>query len=512
MPARALTPLRRYPLPLPVVMLLVSASLMLVPAVHASVTGLPAVARAFFYSATALLILGLFLGIATWGFRPRSPARSHLRSLAGACLALPPLLALPMVQAVPDLTFGQAWFEMISGFTTTGATIIPAHELPGPVHLWRGLVGWAGGFFVLVSASAILAPLNIGGFELYGPRAFGRPAGLSRNYEGTEAEPADRLFEHALALLPAWLGITACLWAALLIAGDTELTALMHAMGTISTSGITPLDRFSAAPSGFAGEAVIFAGLTLALSRRFLPGAPQARVDFPLRRDPELRTALVILIAVPAALAFRHGLSELTEHDTLNVMRSLSALWGAVFTTLSFMTTTGFDSAAWPLTRIWSGMEEPGLFLLGLAMIGGGVATTTGGVKLLRIYALWSLGRRELERLSEPSSVAGGGAFARHIRTEGAFIAFVFFILFALTLGAMNLILAAMGLDFEAAILLSASALSGTGPMADISRISEIRWQDLESGPRVVLAAGMILGRLETLALIAFAMPQAWRR
>lgn len=508
-----MSPLRpTYPMPLPVVLLASAAVLMLLPAIHATTSGQPAVARAFFYSAVLLGVLTGFLALATWGYRPRSAARSHLRTLAASCILLPPVLTLPMLLALPNLSFGSAWFEMISAFTTTGATILPAHSLPEAVHLWRGLVGWAGGFFILVSASAILAPLNIGGFELYAPRAFGRPLGLRHDSDTDRAEPADRLARHALALLPAWLGLTGILWAGLHAAGDPELVAIMHAMGTISTSGISPLERFSEAPSGMPGEVLIFAGLIFALSRRLLPGAPQAGSDLPLLQDPELRTALILLLAVPAALSFRHLISDLAAYDTLDILRNLRALWGALFTTLSFMTTTGFDSGSWPLTRIWSGMETPGLFLLGLSMIGGGVATTTGGVKLLRIYALYALGRRETERLSEPSGIVGGGPFARHIRSEGAFIAFVFVILFAVTLGALNLILAAMGLEFEAAILLSISALSGTGPMADISQVSAIRWQDLDTAPRVVLAIAMILGRLETLALIAFAMPQAWRR
>jgi trk system potassium uptake protein TrkH len=187
-------------------------------------------------------------------------------------------------------------------------------------------------------------------------------------------------------------------------------------------------------------------------------------------------------------------------------------LWGAFFTVLSFLTTTGFESVGWSDARIWSGLDAPGLILLGLAMMGGGVATTAGGVKLLRIYALYKLGRRELDRLAEPSSVGGGGAAARQLRGEGAFLAFVFFMLFALSIGGLNLALGALGVPFEQALVLSVAALTTTGPMAEVTRIADGGWSALSDGAKAVLAAGMILGRMETLALLAFLLPAAWRR
>ncbi len=112
-------------------------------------------------------MLTLLVGIATRGYRPRSIARSHLTALLAAFSLLPLLFALPFHGAIGTVTFLDAWFEMLSSFTTTGATLFdnPA-RLDNTLHLWRALVGWLGGLLVWVMAVSILAPLNLGGFEV----------------------------------------------------------------------------------------------------------------------------------------------------------------------------------------------------------------------------------------------------------------------------------------------------------------------------------------------------------
>lgn len=503
---------RRFDLPLPVVLLGLSALAMYVPALHAVTLRQHGVARAFFYPGTLVLIVTVLLGLATLGFRPRDGARSHLRALILTYLILPPVLALPLSVAVRDTSYINAWFEMVSAFTTTGATL---YDTPGrlapSVHLWRGIVGWAGGFFILLSAAAILAPQNLGGFEIYAPRAVGRVR-LEPGQIGPTTDPAQKLLHHAATLLPVYAGLTGALWVALLIAGDPGLVALMHAMAAVSTSGITAPQAFATAQSGLWGEMLLALVLMMSLTRRFLPGGVRIEVRGPIWSDPELRVGLVFLIGVPLALFARHWMGAVQGDLTTDLASAALALWGAFFTVVSFLTTTGFESQGWSEARVWSGLQTPGLILLGLAMMGGGVATTAGGVKLLRIYALYKLGRREMDRLSDPSSVGGGGEAARQMRGEGAFVAFVFFMLFALSLGALNLVLAGLGMPFERALVLSVSALTTTGPMAEVTQLSERGWGGLGDATKVALATAMVVGRLETLALLAFLVPTAWRR
>jgi trk system potassium uptake protein TrkH len=157
-------------------------------------------------------------------------------------------------------------------------------------------------------------------------------------------------------------------------------------------------------------------------------------------------------------------------------------------------------------------MEVPGLLLVGLTMIGGGIATTAGGVKLLRVYALYKHGIREVEKLVHPSSLGGAGPAARRLRRQGAFAAWVFFMLYAISIAVVMLLLALSGIGFEAGLIYAISALSTTGQLAGMATEVPLDYVSLGAGARVTLAAAMIVGRLDTLAIIALMAPGVWRR
>jgi len=193
------------------------------------------------------------------------------------------------------------------------------------------------------------------------------------------------------------------------------------------------------------------------------------------------------------------------------LLKIAQAIWGDLFTIASFLTTTGFESRYWLSATDWSGLHTPGVFLIGLALIGGGVATTAGGVKLLRIYALFRHSERELQRLLHPSSVSGGGREARRIRKQGAYISWIFFMLFAMSIAGVMLALSLTGVQFETTMILAVSALTTTGPLADIAAESPISFSGIPDAAKVILVFAMVLGRLETLAIIALFNPEIWR-
>jgi trk system potassium uptake protein TrkH len=149
---------------------------------------------------------------------------------------------------------------------------------------------------------------------------------------------------------------------------------------------------------------------------------------------------------------------------------------------------------------------------MGLAILGGGVATTAGGVKLLRIYALYLHGLRELEKLVHPSSVGRAGGFSRRLRRQGAFIAFVFFMLFALSLMVASLVFAAFGSGFEEAMVLAVAGLTTTGPLVVWATEAPVALAELAGGARLAFAGTMVLGRFELLAIVALLSPALWRR
>lgn len=482
---------------------------MFVPASHALVRNNHPASQSFFFSGLLGLVCVVLIGLALGERKPRYGSLGQLSSLMFAFAILPVFLAVPFHDALKTTSFLNAYFDMVSAITTTGADLFddPARLAPS-LHLWRAQVGWMGGLILWVAAAAILAPLSLGGFEL---TAQGQPGRDMTGLGVSEiADPRRRLLRIFVTLLPIYVGLTTILWVLLLIAGETSLTALCHAMSVMATSGISPVGGVTNAASGVVGEALLFLFMFFALSRHTFSRDTSMKGYRRLDKDPEFRTGLLLVVGLPTLLFLRHWLASLEIGNSEGFFTALRAFWGAMFTVMSFLTTTGFESAHWDEARLWSGLGTPGLILLGLAVIGGGVATTAGGVKLLRVYALYMHGRRELARLVHPSSVS-------HVRkgdsihNNGAFIAWIFFMLFAMSLTVISLALAAMGVSFDHAIVLSIATLSTTGPLIEVAAQTPIRLVELSGWAKAVLCAAMVLGRLETLAIIALFTPDLWR-
>lgn len=495
-------------LPLIVLLAGIGAAAMFVPALAAFAVEDFATARPFFYGAILFLTLTALMGLATARYQPQNGARSHLLALVATFTVLPIMLAVPFSEAVPNTRFLNVYFEMVSSLTTTGATVFEATRLPLAVHIWRAMIGWMGGFLIWITAFAILAPMTLGGFEVTSAQETG--TGAMRRDVRDDIDPTARLLRYTLRLFPVYAGLTVVLWLLLVLAGDTPVIGAIHAMSTIATSGITSLPSFAQSPSGTGGEILIFVFFIFAITRRSFLGGFSAPMWGLMATDRELRLALLLIFGLPSILFVRHFVGALDVDETLD-QRALPALWGGIFTVASFLTTTGFESQSWSAARDWSGLGTPGLLLAGMAVMGGGVATTAGGVKLLRVYALYKHGLREMDRLVHPSSIGGQGEMARRMRREGASIAWVFFMIFALSIAVVMTGLAATGLNFEEAVILAVAALSTTGPVAAIAGSEPISYAALPDAAKLIIAGAMVLGRLETLAIIALLNPDFWR-
>ncbi len=496
-------------LPLSLLIWWVFAVSMFVPASYALVRNNHPASQSFFFSGLLGVVCVTLIALALGGRQPRFGDLGQLLSLLFAFLLLPVYLAVPLHDALATTSFLNAYFDMVSSITTTGANLFddPSRLAPS-LHLWRAQVGWFGGLLMWVAASAILAPLSLGGFEVTARGQPGRTA--SGPMPAETADPRRRLLRITATLAPVYVGLTMTLWVLLLMSGEAKLTALCHAMSVMATSGISPVGGTTGATSGVAGEALLFLFMFFALSRLTFSSDTSTIGFLRLDKDPEFLTGLLLVLGLPTLLFLRHWLASFEVGATEDLVLALRAFWGAMFTVLSFLSTTGFESADWEEARQWSGLGTPGLILLGLSVIGGGVATTAGGVKLLRVYALYLNGLREMERLVHPSSVNSVHR-ADRIHKNGAFIAWVFFMLFAMSLAVISLALAALGSSFEHAILLSIATLSTTGPIIEVAAETPIGLAELSGWAKGVLCAAMVLGRLETLAIIALFTPDLWR-
>jgi len=502
---------RLFELPLFLMMAGVMSALMLVPAGFALSQQAFEDARAFFYSAILGIVIVTLVAVARAGRKRRTTGLAQLLALLAGFALWPLILAVPFYESVRTTSFVNAYFEMVSSLTTTGATLFDPVRLSEAEHLWRAMVGWIGGLIMWVAAAAILAPLTLGGFEVTAAAEPGQGTTAPRVAQMDGADPHKRLQRASYALVPVYVLLTGVLWVALVVAGDTPLTALCHAMSVLATSGISPVGGVEHAQSGFVGELLVFVFLLFALSRLTFSNDAVNSSRPGLRHDPEFRMGILVVLGVPALLFLRHWLAAFDVGGEENLMAALRALWGSVFTVLSFLSTAGFQSNDWEAAQTWSGLQTPGLILMGLALVGGGVATTAGGVKLLRVFALYLNGTREVERLVHPSSVARTGGFSRQIRREGAFVAWIFFMIFAMTLAVVTMGLAAMGVGFEHALVLAIAALSTTGPLITAAPETPVALAQFGTDVKLWLAAAMVLGRLEMLAIIALITPDLWR-
>ncbi|WP_407493372.1 TrkH family potassium uptake protein [Pseudooceanicola sp. MF1-13] len=496
--------------PLILVLVAFAAASMMLPAIVALGMEDFRTARSFFYASIVGLVMALMVSLAR-GKQPwtgRNTDLIGLLSLLAAYVLIPAFLAIPFVESLPSTTYLNAYIEMVSALTTTGAQIFESGRLPPALELWRAQVGWMGGLMIWVAAAAVLAPLNLGGFEV-------TLAAVSAN-SGTEVERfrragiLRRVIRSFVQLAPVYATLTAILWLLLLINGDNALVALCHAMSTMATSGISPVGGLPNGESGIAGEMVIFLFLIFALSRvSFTTDTSVSR--FGLHMDPELRLGTLIVLGVPTLLFLRHWIGAFEVNAGEDLGLGLRAFWGALFTVMSFLTTNGFESGDWDAAQAWSGLGTPGMILMGLAIMGGGVATTAGGVKLMRVFALYLNGLQEMQKLVHPSAVSGMGSVARRIGRQGAYHAWIFFMLFALTIAGLMFLLALFGQEFEQATVLAVSALTTTGPLLALATETPIQILDLNLGAKLVFAGGMILGRLELLAFVALLNADLWR-
>lgn len=494
--------------PLGVHLLGLGALAMLVPMAHAMGQGAWPVARTFGYAMLLGLVLAGLFGLALVNRTPRRPVHAQFVALVLAYTLLPVFLAVPYYMSLALSTPLRAYFDMVAAITTTGAH---AHDddplrLSDTLHLWRATVAWLGGLLVWVSAAAVLAPLQLGGFEVV-TRLRGEH--LQRGYLRIDApEAAARLAAQARLLVPIYAGFTLVLWIGLLVAGQPGTAALILSMSTLATSGITLPGGVQGAGTGLGSEVLIFLFLFVAVSRRVHSPHLLRQGLGPLRDSRELRLALLITVFVPMLIFLRHWSGAFDYDDQENLSAALRAFWGGMFTVLSFLTTTGFVSAEWGLARAWSGLGAPGLVLAGLAMLGGGIATTAGGLKLLRVFAIYRQARNEVSGLLQPSRVIGA---QRGLTREVGLAAWGFFMLFMITLTLVTLLLGLAGLDFNAALALAVATLTTTGPIAAVAGEAPIFYGQLSGQVQAILCGAMVVGRLETLAMLALFNPSFWR-
>lgn len=437
------------------------------------------------YLVTLAITLPVGLGLRAMGRSTSEPTRRE--ALATVLLTW---LLVPLVSVVPfvitiDMGFVDALFESMSGFTTTGATVLVDYAaVPASLFMWRAMSQWVGGIGILVLFVAVFPQLAIAGRQMFFAEAPGPH----------DERLTPRLRHTAAAVLSVYLGLTVACITVYVIAGMTPYDAIAHALATVSAGGFsTHAESFAFyanpalewAATGF----MFLAGVSLPLLYRTLSGKPL----LPLR-DAEFRSYTAILLVAG-------GLLAVIVYGTYGA----DAVRLGLFQAVSVMTSTGFASVDFAL---W---QRPALaVLLVLMLIGGSAGSASGGVKVVRWLIIIKNTVREVRRTLHPRAVlpvrVGNSIVAEEVlRSVAAFIT-LYVGLFAIS----TLLLVAFGAEFEVALTASIACIGnvgpGFGPIGPMGSFAELHQVSL-----AWLTFVMYAGRLEVVTVFVVLMPEWWR-
>lgn len=428
-----------------------------------------------------------------WAFRGR---RQEIHHREGILLVILTWIIAATVGALPFylsdhfLSFTDAFFEAMSGFTTTGATILTDIEvLPRSLLFWRSLTHWLGGMGIILLGIAILPLIGAGGMELY--RA---------EFSGAVSEKLKpRIAETAFALWRIYAALTAAQFVALLIAGMSPFDSICHTFSTMGTGGFSTRNISIEAFSNPVIEMVIvafmfLAGINFTLHYRFFVERRPVQV----LRDRELR-----FYAVVTAVAIVLVALDLLIRSSNSLFESLRL---ASFQVVSIQTTTGFSSANFEL---WSPFSQ--LILLALMFAGGCTGSTAGGLKMSRIDLLMQVVGREFRRIVERR-----GIFAIHYgdrpipeQTIQSLLNLVY-LAFLINFGAC-LILTAFGVDVLTAIASVAASMFNIGPgLGEVGPADN--YSHFPAVVKWVLSMCMLAGRLEFYAFLVVLTRAFWKK
>ena len=403
-------------------------------------------------------------------------------------LGLTGFAALPFAFGDLDLSYTDAFFEAMSGLTTTGATIITnLEDAPPGILLWRALLQWFGGIGIIVMAISVLPMLNVGGMQLFRLES-----------SDTSEKILPRTAQIAGSITRLYFAITLFCVTAYILAGMSVFDAIAHAMTTIATGGFsTHNESFAAFSPSVSVVAVVF---MLASSLPFVAYLQLVNSKFDkFVQDAQIRTFLAIALCATLAM-WGYQLSQGVEIGT-------SALLSAAFNTTSILTGTGYvttDYGEW-------GPFAIALFFI-LTFIGGCAGSTSCGLKIFRLQVIIKAGWRYIRQLTLPNGVFVIRYNGRPLDDEVANSVVAFVLIFILSFSAIAIALSLMGLDPLTALSASAAAIANVGPGLGPEIGPTGTYAGLPDSAKWVLSFGMLLGRLEFLTILVMFAPSFWRR
>lgn len=423
------------------------------------------------------------------GRRRRLTLRQAFVLTALSWLSIAGFGSLPFAFSELDMSAADAFFESMSGVTTTGSTVIVGLDLAPPgILLWRALLQWLGGIGIVVMALAVLPMLSVGGMQLFQTEAFDQPEKV-----------LPRAAQLAGGIITIYLFLTFTWMVALWFAGMGWFDALAHAMTTIATGGYSTKDGSIGHFESPVVEWIVIVGMIVG-SLPFVHYLRMMQGNFGgISKDSQVRWFVTIVILMVGVITW-WVLHEM-EYAPMEGLRY------AAFNVISVMTGTGYATTDF---GAWGGFATS--LLLILMFVGGCAGSTTCGIKIFRFQILHATAQVQLARLLRPHGVFIAYYNRKPIPDSVSEAVMGFFFLYMLCFAVLVIGLAAMDLDIITALSGAATAISNVGPgLGDVIGPTG-SFDPLPDPAKWLLAFGMLLGRLELFTILVMLTPGFWRR
>jgi len=402
-------------------------------------------------------------------------------------VVLPLFGAIPFMRGATDASFTDAYFEAMSGVTTTGATVfVGLDNLPAGILLWRSMLQWFGGVGIIVVAMAFLPELRVGGMQIFRSEAF-----------ETDGKVLPRAAEIASRISIVYVGLTVACVLSYLVSGFTWFHAVNHALTTVSTGGFSTHDasfgNYQGAPEYVASVFMVLASLPFVRYVQILAGSA-----LPFYRDIQIR-AYFWLIALLISVMTAYRLLANGDHFT-------HAVREATFNITSIITGTGYASVDY---QLWGPFPVVVFFFIGL--IGGCAGSTCCSVKIFRYQILIAAIATQIRRIHSPNGVFqiryGGQTLTEDVLSSVT----AFLTLFLVSLGMFSVLLSATGLDFVTSVSGAATAIANVGPGLGPIIGPAGNFSTLNDTAKWILTFAMLCGRLELMVVFVLFTSRFWR-
>ena len=394
--------------------------------------------------------------------------------------------ALPLIFSEVNFSITNAFFESMSGITTTGSTIIPnLEEMPKAILLWRAILQWLGGIGIIVMAITLMPIMNVGGMQLFK---------ISNSDSSEKILPKSK--EIALRLIYIYSGLTTICAISYKILGMNTFDSITHSMTTIATGGFSNYNESIGFFNSFSIEIsamifIILGSLPFIAYIKFLNG--DRRIFF---SDIQIKTFLKIIVLSILILSIYLFLDKSSELNFRTVL----------FNVISILTGTGYVNAQFDN---WGGF--PLIIFIGLMFIGGCAGSTTCGIKIFRFQILYSFVLNQLKKIIYPKGifVLKYNQSPVDDKFTASIISFIY--MYLVIFFAITALLSLTGLDFITSISGAATSISNVGPGLGSTIGPNGNFSSLPDISKWILSFGMILGRLELFAILVLFLPSFWR-